>query len=136
MIGPVEADTAPEAAGELEVRETTPPATAVLALVIERIGVALLTELPLEAVAMLTAVAPVLERTMFWELYVPGTAAFAAKRMRSEPLADPLVCVKVAVEPYVVPSAETSNPVGAVATKFAVRPAPETGKDCTPETVP
>jgi hypothetical protein len=94
------------------------------------------TELPLAAVAIFTLVAPVLERTMFWELYVPETAAFAAKRMRSEPLADPLVCVKVAVEPYVVPFEETSNPVGAVATRLAVRPAPETVKDCAAEAVP
>ena len=62
---PVEADTAPEAAGELEVRETAPPATAVLALVIERFGVAL--ETALEAVATLTLVAPVLVRMIFPE---------------------------------------------------------------------
>jgi hypothetical protein len=40
----------------------------VLGLVIERLGVALLTELPLAAVAMFTTVALVLERTMFLEL--------------------------------------------------------------------
>jgi hypothetical protein len=85
---------------------------------------------------MLTAVAPVLERTTFLVLYAPETAAFAAKRTRSVPVADPLVCVKVAVEPYVVPSAETSNPVGAVATKFAVKLLPETLKDCAVEAVP
>jgi len=40
----------------------------VLALVIERLGVALLTALPLAEVTIFTLVAPVLERTMFWEL--------------------------------------------------------------------
>ena len=67
---------------------------------------------------------------------MPFTAAFAAKRTLSVPLADPLVCVKIAVEPYVVPSAETSNPVGAVATRFAVRLLPEIMKLCAVEAVP
>jgi hypothetical protein len=108
----------------------------VLGLVIERLGVALLTELPLAAVAIFTLVASVLERTMFWELYVPETPAAAAKRTRSIPLADPPVCVNVAVEAYVVPSFETSNPVGAVATRFAVRLLPEILKLCAVEGVP
>jgi hypothetical protein len=54
--------------------------------------------------------------------------AVAAKRTLSVPLAEPLVCVKVAVPPYVVPSEETSKPVGAVATRSAVRLLPETLK--------
>ena len=85
---------------------------------------------------MLTVVALVLERAMFWELYVPETAAVAAKRTLSVPLADPLVCVKVAVELYVVPSLESSKPVGAVATRFAVRLLPEILKLCAVEAVP
>ena len=56
--------------------------------------------------------------------------------MLSVPLAEPLLIVKVAVEPYVVPSAETSNPVGAVAIKLAVKLVPETLKLCTTDEVP
>jgi hypothetical protein len=44
--------------------------------------------------------------------------------------------VNVAVEAYVVPSAETSNPVGAVATRFAVRLLPEILKFCAVEAEP
>ena len=83
--------------------------------------VALLTLLPAEAVVMLRVVAPVLSRVMAWELYEPVTFAVPAKRTLSEPLAVPSVCVKVAVEAYVVPSLETSNPVGAVAAMFPVK---------------
>jgi len=68
VIAPVDAETAPEAAAEVAVRETVPPATTELALVIDRLGVTLLTVLPDEAVTMFTLVAPVLERTMFCEL--------------------------------------------------------------------
>jgi hypothetical protein len=48
--------------------------------------------------------------------------------MRSVPLAEPLDWVNVAVDPYVVPSLETSKPVGAVAVMFAVSAVPETAK--------
>jgi hypothetical protein len=68
VIAPVDAETATEAAADVAVRDTVPPATAELALVIDRLGVALLTALPDEAVAMFTFVAPVLERTIFCEL--------------------------------------------------------------------
>jgi hypothetical protein len=67
-MAPVDAETATEAAEEVEVRETVPFATAELALVMERLGVALETVLPEAAVAIFTLVAPVLERTMFCEL--------------------------------------------------------------------
>ena len=62
---PVDAETATEAAEEVEVSETVPFATAEVALVMERLGVALLTVLPEAAVAIFTLVAFVLERTMF-----------------------------------------------------------------------
>ena len=42
-MAPVDAETEPEAAGDVEVSETVPPITAFAALVIERLGVALFT---------------------------------------------------------------------------------------------
>ena len=94
---PVDAETATEAAEEVDARETVPFATAEVALVMERLGVALETVLPEAAVAIFTLVAFVLERTMFCALYEPLTVALAARRTRKVPLAEPLDCVKVAV---------------------------------------
>jgi hypothetical protein len=68
VISPVDADTDAEAGEEVDVRDTVPPATAELALVIDRFGVTLETALPVEAVTMFTLVAPVLERTTFCAL--------------------------------------------------------------------
>lgn len=70
----MDAETAPEAAEELKVRETVPPAPAVLALLIERLGVAL--ETVLAAVATLTSLAPLLPRTIF-PLLEPAVAVAA-----------------------------------------------------------
>jgi len=68
VIAPVDAETAPEAAAEDAVSDTDPPSVAEFALVMIRLGVAFETTLPDDAVVMLTDVAPVLERTIFWEL--------------------------------------------------------------------
>ena len=65
VIAPVDAETAPEAAAEDAVSDTDPPAVAEFALVMLRLGVAFETALPVDAVVMLTEVAPVLERTIF-----------------------------------------------------------------------
>jgi hypothetical protein len=59
------------------------------------------------------------------------TAAFAFNRTLNVP-ADG----KLAVAPHVVPSFETSNPAGAVATIGAVKSVPETENVCTPEATP
>ena len=58
--------------------------------------------------------------------------------MRTEtvPLADPPLCVIVAVPPKFVPSLATSNPVGAVTVTFADKFAPVTVKVCAAEAVP
>lgn len=74
----MDAETAPEAAEELKVRETVPPATAVLALLIERLGVAL--ETVLAAVATFTLLAPELESSIFPEKGEEATEAVAARR--------------------------------------------------------
>jgi hypothetical protein len=77
------------------------------------------------AIATVWLLAPVEVSVTTWLLYAP-TAALAANRRYKLPLAKPLDCVKVAVEPQVVPSEETSNPVGAVAVMLAVRLPPVT----------
>ena len=91
---------------------------------------------PEAEVLMVTVVAPVEVSVILWLLYEPVTEALAAKRTLKEPLTEPLTCVKVAVEAYVVPLEETSYPVGAVATKFAVKLAPAIVKVCAAEAVP
>ena len=60
----------------------------------------------------------------------------AFKRILKEPLAVPDVCVNVAVVPYVVPSLETSNPVGAVAIRSADNVEPDMLNACDEEAVP
>jgi hypothetical protein len=65
------------------------------------------------------------------------TAAFALNRtLKVAPVTAPLDGAKLAVAPHVVPSFETSNPVGAVATIGAVKSVPETENVCTAEATP
>jgi hypothetical protein len=84
--------------------------------------------------ATFTPVAPVLAKVM-----LPDFAPFGAEAlMRTEtvPLADPPLCVIVAVPPKVAPSLATSNPVGAVTVMLAVRFVPVTLNVCAAEAVP
>ena len=77
---------------------------------------------------MFTLVAPVDDNTIFCELKLPVTKAVGASLILRVPEATPLVCVKVAVVPNVIPSLDTWNPVGAVAIRFEVRLLPEIAK--------
>jgi hypothetical protein len=95
------------------------------------------TELPVAGVVKFTATAPVLARAITALSYTPNTGALAFNRtLNVAPVTDPLVGTKLAVAPHVVPSFETSNPVGAVATIGAVKSVPETENVCTADATP
>ena len=82
----------------------------------------------------LTFVAPALERTTLPD-FEPARAE-ALIRTETVPLADPPLCVIVAVSPNVAPSVATSKSAGAVTVMSVVRLAPVAPKVCAADAVP
>ena len=94
------------------------------------------TALPVAAVMMLTLTAPGLESTTARESYEPAAAAVAASLIQSVPDAEPPAGANVAVAPYVLPSLDTSKPVGAAAVRLPTRLLPDTANDWAADAVP
>ena len=103
--------------------------------VVERLTTAAPAAVTVPDTGAFTSVAPALERTMLPD----GEPAGAEALIRTEtvPLAEPPLCVIVAVSPNVAPpSVDTSKSVGAVTVIFAVRAAPVALNVCAADAVP